>query len=224
MSLTQAKKKYTRRKNDLIRRLNPVPALLQDQSVGRLRLEQTKEGCKVAWDEFKAAHEELADAQSEDETQAVDAKEREHEFGNLEMRCHDLVVSLAETVALRDRDQLQQERQAESERVEQERQVEAKRVQQEKQAETDHLQREKTDQLAVRRLQVANLYGEAKNNLSQLLEKLNLEELPSAEQLVLTESLLMPARCVIQEASKMALEVAGLKPDIAKEASGGDGH
>ena len=213
MSLTQAKKKYTRRKNDLIRRLNPVPALLQDQSVGRLRLEQTREGCKVAWDEFKAAHEELADAQSEDETQAVDAEEREHEFGNLEMRCHDLVVSLAETVASRDRDQLQQERQAEAERVEQE-----------KQAETDRLQREKTDQLAVRRLQVANLYGEAKNNLSQLLEKLNLEELPSAEQLVLTESLLMPARCVIQEASKMALEVAGLKPDIAKEASGGDGH
>ena len=62
MLLTQAKKKYTRRKNDLIRRLDPVPALLQEQSVGKLRLEQTKEGCKVAWDEFKAAYEELANA------------------------------------------------------------------------------------------------------------------------------------------------------------------
>ena len=109
MSLTQAKKKYTRRKNDLIRRLDPVPALLQDQSVGKLRLEQTKEVCKVAWDEFKAAYEELADAQSEDETQVVDAEEREQEFGNLEMRCHDLVVSLAETA-------LQREKQAETDR------------------------------------------------------------------------------------------------------------
>ena len=156
MSLTQAKKKYTRRKNDLIRRLDPVPALLQDQSVGKLRLEQTKEGCKVAWDEFKAAYEELADAQSEDETQVVDAEEREQEFGNLEMRCHDLVVSLAETA-----------------------------LQREKQAETDRLQLEKTEQIAVKRLHIVNLYGEAKGKLSQLLEQLNLEELPSAEQLVI---------------------------------------
>ena len=114
MSLTQAKK-YTRRKNDLIRRLDPVPALLQDQSVGRLRLEQTRDGCKDAWDEFKAAYEELADAQSEDETQVVDAEEREQEFGNLDLRYHDLVVSLAEAVASRERDQLQLETQAEVE-------------------------------------------------------------------------------------------------------------
>ena len=109
MSLTQAKRKYTRRKNDLIRWLDPVPALLQDQSVGRLRLEQTRDGCKVAWDEFKAAYEELADAQSEDETQVMDAEEREKEFGNLDLRYHDLVISLAETVASQERDQLQLE-------------------------------------------------------------------------------------------------------------------
>ena len=188
MSLTQAKKKYTRRKNDLIRRLDPVPALLQDQSVGKLRLEQTKEGCKVAWDEFKAAYEELADAQSEDETQVVDAEEREQEFGNLEMRCHDLMVSLAETA-----------------------------LQREKQAETDRLQLEKTEQIAVKRLHIVNLYGEAKGKLSQLLEQLNLEELPSAEQLVTTENMLVTARCVLKEANKQALEVAGLMPDIAQE-------
>ena len=153
MSLTQAKKKCTRRKNDLIRWLDPVPALLLDQSVGKLRLEQTREGCKVAWEEFKAAYEELADAQSEDETQAVDAEEREQEFGNLDLRYHEIVVSLAEAVASREKDQLQLETRAEVERV-----------QQEKQVETDRLQRKKTDQLALRCLQVANLYSEAKNN------------------------------------------------------------
>ena len=115
--ISKAKAAYTRRKNALIRLLDPGPTLLHDQSVGRLKLEQARERCNVAWDEFKAAYEVLADAQSEDEAQALDAEEREHEFGNLEARYHNLVDSLAETVASRDGDQLQQDKQAEAERA-----------------------------------------------------------------------------------------------------------
>ena len=116
----------------------------------------------------------MADVQSEDE--ALDLDERDQEFSNLEARYHDLVDSLAETV-------LQRETQAEAERVLQEKQA------------------EKTDQVAVRRLHIVNLYGEAKENLSQLQDQLNLEELPSAEQLILSENMLVSARCVMQEAN-----------------------
>ena len=127
-------------------------------------------------------------ADLQSEDEVQDLEERDQEYGNLEARYHDLVDSLAETV-----------------------------LQRGTQAETDRLQQEKTDQVAVRRLHIVSLYGEAKKNLSQLRDQLNPEELPPAEQLVLTESKLVSARCVMEEANKLALEVAGLKPDIAKE-------
>ena len=136
MSLTKAKQLYTRRKNALNRLLDPIPTLLHDQSVSRLKLEEARKRCNVAWDAFNAAHEELADAQSEDEAQALDAEEREHEFGNFEARYHNLVDSLAEAVASRDGDRVQQEEQAEAKRV----------------------QQEKCEQVTVHRLRLTSLY------------------------------------------------------------------
>ena len=159
--ISKAKRVYTFKKNALIRLLDPVPACLQDHSVGKLKLEEVRKRCVAAWDAFTVAYEDLADAQSEDEAQDQEIEERDQEFSNLEARYHDLVDSLAETV-------LQRETQAEAERV-----------LQEKQAETDCLQHEKTDQIAVRRLHIVSLYGEAKESLSQLHDQLNLEELPS---------------------------------------------
>ena len=93
--ISKAKRAYTFKKNALNRLLDPVPAWLQDHSVSRLKLEEARKRCNVAWDAFNAAHEELADAQSEDEAQELDA-----EFGNLEAKYHNLVDSLAKTVAL----------------------------------------------------------------------------------------------------------------------------
>ena len=113
--ISQAKSAYTRKKNSLSRQLDSVPALLYDQNVGAERLGKTESGCTAAWDLFSAAHEELADAQSEDEAQARDAEEREQEFGNLEVRYRDLLGKLADVIALRGRDRVQQERQVEAE-------------------------------------------------------------------------------------------------------------
>ena len=111
-SVTKAKRNYTFKKNALIRLLDQYPAWLQDLSVSKLKLEEARKRCDAAWEAFTVAHEELADAQSEDE--ALDMDERDQEFSNLEARFHDLVDSLAETV-------LQREKQEESERVLQER-------------------------------------------------------------------------------------------------------
>ena len=94
--VSKAKRAYTFKKNALTRLLDPVPAWLQDLSVSKLKLEEARKRCNAAWDAFTVAHEELADAQSEDE--ALDLDERDQEFSNLEARYHDLVDSLAETV------------------------------------------------------------------------------------------------------------------------------
>ena len=128
--ISKAKRSYTFKKNALIRLLDPVPAWLQDHSVARSKLEEARKRCNAAWDAFTTAHEELADVQSEDEAQDLDAEERDQEFSNLEVRYHDLVDSLAETV-------LQRDNQAEAERVQQERRAEAERVQQEKRVEAE---------------------------------------------------------------------------------------
>ena len=140
-SVSKAKRAYTSKKNALIRLLDQYPAWLNDLSVSRLRLEEARKRSSAAWDAFTVAHEELGDAQSKEE--ALDVDERNQRLSNLEARVHDLVDSLAGTV-------LQREKQEESERVLQERQ-----------AETDRLQHEKTDQIAVRRLHIVNLYSEA---------------------------------------------------------------
>ena len=192
--VSSAKSAYTIKKKALTRHIERTTPWLTDPNVELHRLEEARTVCKVAWDAFSAAHEKLMEILSEDEAQQAEMEARELEVGELEDSLLDLSGKLADLIALRGREQDQHEKQKECERV----------------------QREKTDQLALRRLQVANLYSEAKRNLSQLLEKLNIEELPSAEQLVLAENLLVPARCVIQEASRVALEVAGLNADMPR--------
>ena len=206
MSLSNAKRQYTIKKNSLSRQLDSIPALLYDQNVGAERLEKTEKGCTAAWDLFSTTYDKLTEIQSEDEAQEAEMEDRDQEFGNLEVRYRDLLGRLADVIALRGRDRDQQERQAETEQVHQDEQAEAERAQQ-----------EKRDRVAVCRLRLTSLYGEAKESLSQLRDQLSLEEPPSAEQLVVSDNTLVSARCVMQEANKLSLEVAGLKPDIAKE-------
>ena len=60
MSLVStAKRNYTLKKNALIRLLDPIPALLPDHSVGKVRLEEARKRCIVAWDALTVAYEEL---------------------------------------------------------------------------------------------------------------------------------------------------------------------
>ena len=186
--VSKAKRNYTLKKNALMRLLDPITALLPDHSVGKLRLEEARKRCIVAWDALTAAYEELADVQSEDEVEDPEQEDRDAEFGNLEGRYHSMVDSLAETI-----------------------------LQRESQAETDRQQHEKTEFVAVRRLHIANLYGEVKDTMTQLRDELSVDALPSVEQLVAYENKLVSARCVMQEANKESLEVAGLMPDLAKE-------
>merc|ERR1711888_304292 len=131
----QAKRNYTLKKNALIRRLDPIPVLLPDPNVSKLKLEQVRTRCIVDWDALAAAYEELADVQSEEEAEDPEQEERDAEFGNLEARYHSMVDSLAETV-----------------------------LQRESQAEINRQQNEKTEFVAVRRLHIANLYGEVKES------------------------------------------------------------
>ena len=77
MSLSKAKRLYTSKKNSLNRLLDPIPTLLQDQSVGAVRLEEARKRCNAAWDVFAAAHDGLVDIQSEDEAQEADMEDRE---------------------------------------------------------------------------------------------------------------------------------------------------
>ena len=96
--VSTAKRNYTLKKNALIRLLDPIPAWLPDHSVGKIRLEEARKRCIVAWDALTVAYEELAHVQSEDEVQDQEMEERDAEFGKLEARYHNLVDSLAETV------------------------------------------------------------------------------------------------------------------------------
>ena len=96
--VSTAKRNYTLKKNALIRLLDPIPALLPDHSVGKVRLEEARKRCIVAWDALTVAYEELTHVQSEDEVQDQEMQERDAEFGNLETRHHSILDSLAETV------------------------------------------------------------------------------------------------------------------------------
>ena len=69
MSLSNAKRVYTIKKNALSHQLDSIPALLYDQNVGAERLERTEEGFIAAWDLFSAAYDKLVEVQSEDEAQ-----------------------------------------------------------------------------------------------------------------------------------------------------------
>ena len=114
MSLSNAKRVYTTKKNYLIRLLDRVPTLLYDQNVGTEKLEKAESGCTAAWDGFSAAHDKLIEIQSDEEAQEAEMEVREEEFGNLGVRFQDLLGNLADAMASRGRDQLRQENQVEA--------------------------------------------------------------------------------------------------------------
>ena len=63
-ALTRAKKLYTsRKKNSLIRLLDPIPQLIEDRGVGAERLMDHRKGCKAAWEQFALAHDGLIEVQ-----------------------------------------------------------------------------------------------------------------------------------------------------------------
>ena len=77
-ALTKAKKLYTTRKNSLLRLLDPIPQLLQDQAVGTERLLEQRKGCKAAWEQYALAHDGLEEAMPEEENPNAE------EFGALD--------------------------------------------------------------------------------------------------------------------------------------------
>ena len=199
MSLSNVKRVYTIKKNALSRQLDSIPALLYDQNVGAEGLERTEGACTAAWDLFSAAYDKLVEVQSGDEAQDVEMEDRDQEFGNLQVSYWDLLRKLADAKASRGRARDDQ------------------RVQQDKQAEDERAQQEKRDQVNVHRLRLTSLYGEAREALSRLRDQLSLEESPPIEHLIVSENTLVSVSCTMQEANKLSLEVAGLKPEIAKE-------
>ena len=164
--ISKAKSAYTRTKNSLSRQLESIPALLYDQNVGAERLEKTEGGFAAAWDLFSAAYDKLVEVQSEDEAQEAEMEDRDQEFGNLEVSYLDLLGKLADAKASRGRVR-------EDQRLQQERQAETERVRQDEQAEADRVQQEKRDRVAVCRLRLTSLYGEARETLSQLHDHLS---------------------------------------------------
>ena len=108
----------------------------------------------------------MVEVQSEDEAQEAEMEDRDQEFGNLEVSYLDLLGKLADAIASRGRVR-------EDQRLQQERQAETERVRQDEQAEADRVQQEKRDRVAVCRLRLTSLYGEARETLSQLHDHLS---------------------------------------------------
>ena len=162
-AVTRAKKLYTTRKNSLARLLDPIPQLIQDRGVGMERLlDHTKE-CKIVWEQFAIAHDELVQVCPEEDD--PDAEE----FGALEDRKNELMGTLAEAIGSLKAERLNQDKRAGEEQAQQDRQAELERQQQ-----------QKLDQVIVCRLRLANLHAQAKEHLDRLLVDLHLYEAPSA--------------------------------------------
>ena len=90
MSLKTAKQLYTRKKNALNQHIEDIQRLLNDQSVGIKRLEETKRGFNSALEALDTNYDGLVRMQIEDETQAVDMEEKDKEHNNLGARVLDL--------------------------------------------------------------------------------------------------------------------------------------
>ena len=70
------------------------------------RLMEYKKECKVVWDQFAQAHDELVQAHPEDEDPDAEG------FGSLEMRKAELMGTLAEVIASLNTERLNQEKRA----------------------------------------------------------------------------------------------------------------
>ena len=91
-AVTKARKIYTTRKGSLVRHLDPIPRLTQDGAASMNRLIEHRKECKIVWDQFVLAHDELVRVCPENED--PDAEE----FGALEDRKSELMGTLAEVI------------------------------------------------------------------------------------------------------------------------------
>ena len=153
-AVTKARKIYTTRKASLNRLLDPILQLTQDGAASMDRLIEHRKECKLVWDQFVQAHDELVHAHPEDGD--PDAAE----FGSLEMRKAELMGTLAEVIARLNTERLNQEQRAKDEQAQQDRDEERERQQQ-----------NKLDQVVARRLRLANLYAQAKEQLNRLMSR-----------------------------------------------------
>ena len=108
-AVTRAKKLYTTRKNSLNRLLDPIPQLIGDRGVGIERLMYHRKGCKVAWEQFAQAHDELVQVRSEEDDP------NEEEFGALEARKTELMGALAKAIGSINMQRLNQDKRADDE-------------------------------------------------------------------------------------------------------------
>ena len=112
-AVTKAKEIYTTRKGSLIRLLDPIPQLTQGGAASIDRLIEHRKECKIVWEQFVLAHEELVQVRPEDED--PDAAE----FGALENRKNGLLGTLAEAIGSLNVERLSQDKRAEEERAQQ---------------------------------------------------------------------------------------------------------
>ena len=103
------------------------------------RLIDHRKECKIVWEQFVLAHEELVQVRPEDED--PDAAE----FGTLEIRKTELMGTLAEVIGSLNTERLNQDKRAKDEQAQQDRDAELERQQQ-----------HKLNQVVARRLRLAN--------------------------------------------------------------------
>ena len=199
-AVTKAKKIYTTRKGSLIRLLDPIPQLTQGGAASMDRLIEHRKECKIVWEQFVQAHDELVQVHPEDGD--PDAAE----FGSLEMRKAELMGTLAEVIASLNTERLNQEKRAKDDQAQLDRDDERERQQQ-----------HKLNQVVARRLRLANLHAQAKEHLNRLIRDMSLEEVPSLADLMTSEQELINARVTINSANEQSMELAEMDPNIASQ-------
>ena len=199
-AVTKARKIYLTRKASLVRLLDPIQQLTQGEEASMERLIEYRDEFKVVWDQFAQAHDELVEAHPEDEDPDAEG------FGSLEMRRAELMGTLAEVIT-----------RLNTERLNQEKRVEDEQAQRDRQAELNRQQEQKVNQVAARRLRLANLHVQAKDHLNRLLRDISQEEVPSSADLMTAEQVLINARVIINSANKQSMELAEMDPDLTTE-------
>ena len=182
----------------MIRLLDPIRQLTQDGAASLDRLIEYRKECKLVWDQLVQAHDELIQVHPEDgDPDAV-------EFGSLEMRKAELMGTLAEVITRLNTERLNREQRAKDDQAQKGRDEERERQHQ-----------IKLDQVVARRLRLANLYAQAKEQLTRLLRDMSLEEVPSPADLMTSEQELINARVTINSANKLSLALAEMDPSEA---------
>ena len=112
-AVTRAKKLYTTRKNSLARLLDPIPQLIQNRGMGMDRLIDHRKECKIVWEQFALAHDELVQVRPEEDD--PDAEE----FGALENSKNEFMGTPAKAIGSLNAERLSQDMRAGEERAQQ---------------------------------------------------------------------------------------------------------